>query len=62
METEEIIELLERIVAVDQTPPYEYRQARQWDGEYPPSGQRWLTPREIAQSALKQIRGGTHAA
>jgi hypothetical protein len=52
----EIIEALELIVAVDQTPHYEQGMPRPWDGEYPHTGGHWQTPREIAQAALRRIR------
>ena len=52
----EIFEALELIVAVDQTPEYEHDRPRPWDGEYPPGGQQWPTPREVAKAVLRQLR------
>lgn len=52
----EIIEVLEEIVAVDQSPILRVGQPRDWDGKFPPSGAAWPTPRKLAQDALKRIR------
>lgn len=52
----EIIEMLEEIVAVDQTSWYGIGEPRYWDGKFPPPGRSWPTPQKLAQDALKRIR------
>lgn len=54
----EIIDALELIVAVDQTPHYEANQPRVWDGGFPHGGEHWPTPREVAIATLRKIRNG----
>ena len=54
-------EALKNIIRNDKTPPYIYASARgnvgqaamNAKGEWPPAGQRWQTPREIAEGALR---------
>jgi len=42
------------IVKLDKTPQYEYGQAAP-NGDLPPSGDRWVTPRERAEAALAML-------
>lgn len=50
-----LVELMRSIVLSDRSRPYDYREPRHTDGERPPAGTRWMTPRELAQTALDEI-------
>lgn len=51
------IDFLRAVIAADKTMSYEYGEARA-NGELPPSGKKWLTPKELAQLRLDEY---THA-
>lgn len=57
MDREELLGLLRAIVANDRSRPYEYREMRGCDGEKPPNGARWMTPRELAERAIQGLGG-----
>ena len=42
------------IIKLDRTPPYGYGQVAP-NGDLPPSGDRWVTPRERAQAVLAML-------
>jgi hypothetical protein len=48
------LEFLRWIIAADRSEPYGYGEART-DGKTPDKGQRFLTPRELAEIRLKAI-------
>lgn len=50
---QDMCEGFEAVCKTDKTPPYAYRQYRP-DITAPPSGSKWLTPREIAEEQLKR--------
>lgn len=47
-------EFLRWIIASDKTKPYNYGQKRA-NGDKPNKGQKWLTPKEMAQLRLKEL-------
>lgn len=60
MNVESIMKALKNIIALDKTPRYEYskgsRNYKNANGEAPPPGQRWATPRELAEDLLKTLQ------
>jgi hypothetical protein len=51
---QKIIKICEQIIANDKSERYNYGEARLSDGKIPEMGQRWLVPREIAETWLKE--------
>lgn len=57
VDVNQLVALLQTIVRNDET-RFEHHQPRRWDGKVPSdvgSGSIWLTPREVARSALKRL-------
>jgi hypothetical protein len=55
MDRTTLVELLRAIVLSDRSRPYEHREMRAADAERPPAGARWMTPRELAERALRGL-------
>ena len=55
MDRPALVELLRAIVLADRSHQYEHREMRAADAERPPAGARWMTPRELAERALRGL-------
>lgn len=55
MEREALVNLLRAIALADRSGAYEHREMRHGDLVRPPVGARWLTPRELAERALREM-------
>lgn len=49
------MEFLRWIIVSDKSEPYSYGEARFGDGKAPAVGSRFLTPKEMAESRLKEL-------
>jgi hypothetical protein len=54
------IEFLKWIIASDKSETYVYGEARKGDGKIPKKGERFLTPREMAELRLKELIEGIY--